>query len=244
MSSSEAFVTLAMDDGYALGALVLAQSIRKVGTKRNLVVLISNHVSDFTRFRFDFSFNWFENGVSFRKSLEKNFDKVVLVHPLNPIDKEHKELLSRSTFLTTYTKINCWLLFQYSKCVFIAAGCLALRAFDDLFYSKQFSAVLDRNWVDFFNTEVFVFEPSQKTFDDLMKHASENDALFDGWFLFRFLLSHLLLLLCCRWWSTAIEFILYVLEYGKYLSTFVNYFQRRYEYFPFIFIVGEKVNPK
>ncbi|CAF4016197.1 unnamed protein product, partial [Rotaria sp. Silwood1] len=44
--SSEAFVTLVTNDGYALGALVLAQSIRLVGTKRNLVVLISNNLSD------------------------------------------------------------------------------------------------------------------------------------------------------------------------------------------------------
>ena len=43
---SEAFVTLVTNDGYALGALVLAQSIRQVGTKRNLVVLISKHLSD------------------------------------------------------------------------------------------------------------------------------------------------------------------------------------------------------
>ncbi len=47
--SSEAFVTLATTDGYALGALVLAESIRQVGTTRNLVVLISNHLSDFIR---------------------------------------------------------------------------------------------------------------------------------------------------------------------------------------------------
>ena len=74
MSSSEAFVTLAMDDGYALGALALAKSIQIAQTKRNLVVLISNQVSNFIRFRFDFSFNWFENDVSFRKSLEQTFD--------------------------------------------------------------------------------------------------------------------------------------------------------------------------
>ena len=50
--SSEAFVTLATNDGYGLGALVLAQSIRQVGTKRNLVVLVSNHLSDLIRLLF------------------------------------------------------------------------------------------------------------------------------------------------------------------------------------------------
>jgi len=47
--SSEAFVTLATNDGYALGALVVAQSLRKVGTQRRLVVLISKNLSDLLR---------------------------------------------------------------------------------------------------------------------------------------------------------------------------------------------------
>jgi glycogenin glucosyltransferase len=55
--SSEAFVTLATTDGYALGALVLAESIRQVGTERNLVVLISNHLSDFIRLLLKFYIN-------------------------------------------------------------------------------------------------------------------------------------------------------------------------------------------
>ena len=53
---SEAFVTLAIDDGYALGALVLAQSIRQVGTERNLVVLVSNRLSESIRFQLEFLF--------------------------------------------------------------------------------------------------------------------------------------------------------------------------------------------
>ena len=44
--TSEAFVTLATNDGYALGALVVAQSLRKVATQRQLVVMISRNVSD------------------------------------------------------------------------------------------------------------------------------------------------------------------------------------------------------
>lgn len=48
--SSEAFVTLATNDGYALGALVLAQSLRKVGTERRLVVLTTKTLSELLRF--------------------------------------------------------------------------------------------------------------------------------------------------------------------------------------------------
>lgn len=55
--SSEAFVTLAMDDDNARNALVLAQSIRQFGTERNLVILVSNGLSDSIRFIFDFFFS-------------------------------------------------------------------------------------------------------------------------------------------------------------------------------------------
>jgi glycogenin len=47
--SSEAYVTLATNDGYALGALVLAQSLRAVGSARTLVVMISKNLSDLIR---------------------------------------------------------------------------------------------------------------------------------------------------------------------------------------------------
>lgn len=43
--SNEAFVTLATNDNYCLGALVLANSLRNVGTKRQLVILITPSVT-------------------------------------------------------------------------------------------------------------------------------------------------------------------------------------------------------
>jgi glycogenin glucosyltransferase len=48
--STEAFVTLATNDGYALGALTLAESIQQVRTNRNLVVLVSNDLSNLFKF--------------------------------------------------------------------------------------------------------------------------------------------------------------------------------------------------
>ena len=70
--SSEAFVTLATNDGYALGALVLAESIRQVGTKRNLVVLISNHLSDLIRFEISIENVQGEWGV-FQENVREKF---------------------------------------------------------------------------------------------------------------------------------------------------------------------------
>jgi glycogenin glucosyltransferase len=161
--SSEAFVTLATNDGYALGALVLAQSIRKVGTQRRLVIMISNSLSDLIR-----------------RTLETSFDEVVVVSELNSNDDEHLRLLSRPELGVTFTKINCWLLEKYSKCVFLDADCIVLREIDDLFQREELSASPDAGWPDCFNSGVFVFEPSKETYRKLVEFASQQDASFDG----------------------------------------------------------------
>jgi glycogenin glucosyltransferase len=161
--SSEAFVTLATNDGYALGALVVAESLRKVGTKRRLVVLISNNVSDLLR-----------------RTLGTSFDEVVVVEELNSNDSEHLSLLARPELGVTFTKINCWLLEKYSKCVFLDADVVVLQDIDDLFQREEFSAAPDAGWPDCFNSGVFVYQPSKETFRQLVQFASEKQASFDG----------------------------------------------------------------
>ncbi|CAF3706325.1 unnamed protein product [Rotaria sp. Silwood1] len=143
--SSEAFVTLVTNDDYALGALVLAQSIHLVGTKRNLVVLVSNNLSDLLK-----------------RTLETSFDEVILVDEFDSNDNEHLRLLSRPELGITFTKINCWLLEKYSKCV------------------EEFSAAHDAGWPDCFNSGVFVYRPSKQRFRKLMQLASQQHVSFDG----------------------------------------------------------------
>lgn len=41
----ESFVTLATNENYAIGALTLAQSLRRVNTNRQLTILISSDLS-------------------------------------------------------------------------------------------------------------------------------------------------------------------------------------------------------
>ncbi|CAF5169689.1 unnamed protein product, partial [Rotaria sp. Silwood1] len=155
-------VTLVTNDDYALGALVLAQSIHLVGTKRNLVVLVSNNLSDLLK-----------------RTLETSFDEVILVDEFDSNDNEHLRLLSRPELGITFTKINCWLLEKYSKCVFLDSDCFVLRQIDDLFEREEFSAAHDAGWPDCFNSGVFVYRPSKETFIKLMLFASEKNASFD-----------------------------------------------------------------
>ena len=46
LHADEAFVTLATNDNYAKGALVLGQSLRNHNTTRKLVALIGDYVSE------------------------------------------------------------------------------------------------------------------------------------------------------------------------------------------------------
>jgi len=80
----------------------------------------------------------------------------------------------------TFTKIKCWLLEKYSKCVFLDADVLVLRDIDDLFEREEFSAAPDAGWPDCFNSGVFVYRPSKETYNKLAQFASQQDASFDG----------------------------------------------------------------
>jgi len=46
----QAYVTLATNDSYAIGALVLGHSLRSSGTTRRLVVMVTDEVTDTFRY--------------------------------------------------------------------------------------------------------------------------------------------------------------------------------------------------
>lgn len=56
-----------------------------------------------------------------RTVLEKVFDDVKLVDVLDSGDSAHLALLKRPELGVTLTKLHCWELTQYSKCVFMDA---------------------------------------------------------------------------------------------------------------------------
>ena len=61
---------------------------------------------------------------SSRKLLTKSFDLVVDVEELDSDDAVHLELLERPELGVTFTKLHCWKLVQYTKCVFLDADTL------------------------------------------------------------------------------------------------------------------------
>ena len=110
---------------------------------------------------------------------------MVVVDELNSNDEEHLRLLARPELGVTFTKINCWLLEKYSKCVFLDSDIVVLQNIDDLFQREELSAAPDAGWPDCFNSGVFVYRPSKETFRKLVQFANEQNASFDGQFFHR-----------------------------------------------------------
>ncbi|XP_071184042.1 glycogenin-1-like [Salvelinus alpinus] len=162
MAQDQAFVTLATNDNYARGAMVLGKSLRNHKTTRKLVVMIGSHVSDPCK------------GV-----LHKIFDEVLLVDVLDSGDSAHLALMKRPDLGVTFTKLRCWTLTHYSKCVFMDADTLVVQNIDELFDREELSAAPDPGWPDCFNSGVFVFRPSDETYSKLLQYCTEHGS-FDG----------------------------------------------------------------
>lgn len=158
----EAWVTLATNDSYSVGALVLAASLRRVETTRKLVILTTSGISP-----------------SMVDKLNDAFDEVVVVDPLDSGDLPNLMLMDRPELGITFTKLHCWTLTKYTKCVFLDADTLVVQNSDDLFDRDEFSAAPDAGWPDCFNSGVFVFRPNLNTFREIVKFASVNGS-FDG----------------------------------------------------------------
>ncbi|XP_063838374.1 nuclear receptor corepressor 2-like isoform X4 [Ostrinia nubilalis] len=160
--SNRAWVTLATNDSYGLGALVLAHSLRRATSAYPAVVLITPSVTD-----------------AMRERLRAVFADVVIVDVLDSKDAAHLALLQRPELGITFTKIHCWSLTQYEKCVFLDADTLVIQNCDELFEREELSAAPDVGWPDCFNSGVFVYKPSNETFEKLIKFAQERGS-FDG----------------------------------------------------------------
>uniref|UniRef100_A0A1L8E298 glycogenin glucosyltransferase n=1 Tax=Nyssomyia neivai TaxID=330878 RepID=A0A1L8E298_9DIPT len=160
--SKFAWVTLATNDSYSLGALVVAASLRRVATAHQIAVLITPGVTE-----------------AMRTKLSTVFDVVKEVNILDSRDSANLALLARPELGVTFTKLHCWNLTQYEKCVFLDADTLVLHNCDELFEREEFAAAPDVGWPDCFNSGVFVFRPSQDTFGKILDFAVKAGS-FDG----------------------------------------------------------------
>lgn len=160
--SDEAWVTLATNDTYALGCLVLAQSLKRTETTRKIHCMVTPGVTD-----------------GMKGHLSQVFDNVTVVDVLDSGDEENLALIGRPELGITFSKLHCWRLTQYRKCVFLDADTLILANSDELFDRQEFSAAPDIGWPDIFNSGVFVYQPSIDTYRALVQFGLTHGS-FDG----------------------------------------------------------------
>lgn len=117
--------------------------------------------------------------ICYRERLARVWDHLEIVDLLDSEDTTNLALLTRPELGITFTKIHCWNLTQYRKCVFLDADTLIIQNCDELFERDELSAVPDIGWPDCFNSGVFVFEPSRATYEAILEYAIQNGS-FDG----------------------------------------------------------------
>ncbi|PAN51215.1 hypothetical protein PAHAL_9G578900 [Panicum hallii] len=142
----EAYATvLHSSDTYLCGAIVLAQSIRRSGSTRDLVLLHDHTVSK-PALRALSAAGWIPRKIK----------------------RIRNPRAARGTYNEyNYSKFRLWQLTEYDRVVFVDADILVLRNLDALFRFPQLSAV--GNDGSLFNSGVMVIEPSACTFEALIR---------------------------------------------------------------------------
>ncbi|XBH87190.1 hypothetical protein VPH35_074704 [Triticum aestivum] len=142
----EAYATvLHSSDRYLCGAIVLAQSIRRSGSTRDMVLLHDHTVS--------------------KPALRALVAAGWIPRRIRRIRNPRAERGSYNEY--NYSKFRLWQLTEYFRVVFIDADILVLRSLDVLFRFPQISAV--GNDGSLFNSGIMVIEPSACTFEALVR---------------------------------------------------------------------------
>jgi len=168
--SEVAYVTLVTSDEYARGAAALVRSLALSGTEADIVVLHTAApapagLEALARLGARLvEVDLLPTSHAFNKAHARE-----VLHRVAPFDKGDKPPLH--TPLDNFTKLRLWQL-DYRTCVFVDADALVLRNCDRLFRYPQFSAAPNvyESLADFhrMNSGVFVAEPSQATFEDMI----------------------------------------------------------------------------
>ncbi|XP_076446979.1 glycogenin-1-like isoform X2 [Babylonia areolata] len=162
-AQKEAWVTLATTDANAVGCMVLGNSLKRAGTTRQLVVMVTEGVSQ-----------------GLRSQLMKVFDKLEDVNKGDIQGAGNLPVQSRPDLIGMFNKIHCWMLTQYNKCVFVDADTLVVEKCDELFDKEELSAAPDPDSPKRFDSGVFVFRPSSETYQVILALALSKESVEGG----------------------------------------------------------------
>ncbi|XVF30978.1 hypothetical protein REPUB_Repub16aG0105800 [Reevesia pubescens] len=147
-SSKEAYVTLLYGDEFLLGVRVLGKSIRDTGSTKEMVVLVSDGVSDFAK--------------KLLKADGLIVEKISLLQNPNQVRPKR--------FWGVYTKLKIFNMTNYKKVVYLDADTIVVKSIEDLFKCEKFCANLKHS--ERLNSGVMVVEPSEVVFNDMMSKVN------------------------------------------------------------------------
>ena len=165
-----AFATLVTNSDYALGALVLARSLRRAGTQHPMVVLATRGAGALEQLAAEgcrvLEVDQLPLSEAFRERHSRQAQ-----HAAAPFTKGGKPLFHDP--LDNFCKLRIWELEEFERVVFLDADTVVVRSIDKLFGYPEFSAApnLYESLIDMhrMNSGVFVAQPDRATFDDMLE---------------------------------------------------------------------------
>ncbi|CAH1420047.1 unnamed protein product [Lactuca virosa] len=146
--SKEAYVTLLYGDEFMLGARVLGKSIRDTRSTKDMVILVSDGVSDYAKSLLQAD-GWIVNQISLL---------------------ENPNQVRPTRFWGVYTKLKIFNMTNYDKVVYLDADTIVVKNIDILFKCGKFCANLKHS--ERLNSGVMVVEPSEKLFKDMISKVT------------------------------------------------------------------------
>lgn len=155
-SSDKAYVTLLYGDEFVLGVRVLGKSIRNTRSTKDMVVLVSDGVSDYAKNLLDAD-GW-------------------IVEPISLLANPNQVRPTR--FWGVYTKLKIFNMTKYKKVVYLDADTIVVKSIEDLFKCGKFCANLKHS--ERLNSGVMVVEPSEALFKDMMSKVKTLNSYTGG----------------------------------------------------------------
>ena len=177
--SDRAFVTLATNPDYAIGAAALFRSLKRTGTTADLVALYTDLPPDLVQMLSDLGVRAVQVDLLPTSAGFNALHARDRLHGAAPFTKGEKPPFH--TPLDNFAKLRLWQL-DYARVVFIDADAIVLQNVDRLFDYPEFSAAPNvyESLADFhrLNSGVFTARPSQATFDAMLARLDQPEAFW------------------------------------------------------------------
>ncbi|XP_037478635.1 inositol phosphorylceramide glucuronosyltransferase 1-like [Triticum dicoccoides] len=155
-ATEEAYVTLLYGDEFVLGVRVLGKSIRDTGTRRDMVVLVSDGVSEYSRELLEAD-GWIVKRIT------------LLANP---------NQVRPTRFWGVYTKLKIFNMTSYKKVVYLDADTVVVKSIEDVFKCGKFCGNLKHS--ERMNSGVMVVEPSETVFKDMISQVDRLPSYTGG----------------------------------------------------------------